>query len=341
MFDPSLHGWRWQCWELANGRGEVEGCQQPGISLSIHHKRLNWIGSHLGLDLGRFPRWNLGVWNFIACRCFILGSLQTTSGALTDKKFSTFAQFRAVVMWAYDMDLITFYEFYSMNMPIFMPSHLSKYLFQQEMMKSCIVHRTLSWVTINGVTIFMEMIVHLVVRSFIVMLVNLVRESTRERERERERQRNTTNVNSQTRFSNQYSVPDRFFLTQKEDHGAYDYQWKKRRLDFGASQLWPPDIDASWQKQRREVKRGMPRKTPTKHIQTLIWCRTCWGISFSGEEPGCCAKNSPLHGLLSVSPCALLRFHSRFAGEDFRGKGWTRFLPKIKVFIQPQKVGWK
>eukprot|EP00929_Paragymnodinium_shiwhaense_P006773 TRINITY_DN110732_c0_g1_i1.p1 TRINITY_DN110732_c0_g1~~TRINITY_DN110732_c0_g1_i1.p1 ORF type:complete len:632 (-),score=93.15 TRINITY_DN110732_c0_g1_i1:41-1936(-) len=53
---------------------------------------------------------------------------------LTDRKFSTFAQFRAVVLWPYDMDLITFYEFYSMNMPIFMPSHLSKYIFQQDHM---------------------------------------------------------------------------------------------------------------------------------------------------------------------------------------------------------------
>eukprot|EP00435_Cladocopium_sp_Y103_P027957 s1218_g6.t3 len=51
--------------------------------------------------------------------------------AMTDKKFSTFAQFRAVLLWPYDMDLITFYEFYGMNMPIFMPSHLSKYIFHQ------------------------------------------------------------------------------------------------------------------------------------------------------------------------------------------------------------------
>ncbi|CAK0793895.1 unnamed protein product [Prorocentrum cordatum] len=51
--------------------------------------------------------------------------------SLTDKRFSTFAGFRAVVLWAYDMDLITFYEFYSMNMPLFMPSHLPKYVFQQ------------------------------------------------------------------------------------------------------------------------------------------------------------------------------------------------------------------
>eukprot|EP00438_Fugacium_kawagutii_P015591 Skav229724 [mRNA] locus=scaffold49:372576:374408:- [translate_table: standard] len=51
--------------------------------------------------------------------------------AMTDKEFSTFAQFRAVVLWPYDMDLITFYEFYGMNMPIFMPKHLSKYIFHQ------------------------------------------------------------------------------------------------------------------------------------------------------------------------------------------------------------------
>ena len=51
--------------------------------------------------------------------------------AMTDKKFSTFAQFRAVLLWPYDMDLITFYEFYGMNMPIFMPAHLSKYIFHQ------------------------------------------------------------------------------------------------------------------------------------------------------------------------------------------------------------------
>ena len=31
---------------------------------------------------------------------------------MMDKKFSTFAQFRAVLLWPYDMDLITFYEFY-------------------------------------------------------------------------------------------------------------------------------------------------------------------------------------------------------------------------------------
>ncbi|CAJ1401177.1 unnamed protein product [Effrenium voratum] len=52
--------------------------------------------------------------------------------ALTDKTFSSFAQFRAVVLWPYDMDLITFYEFYGMNMPLFMPAHLSKYLFHQD-----------------------------------------------------------------------------------------------------------------------------------------------------------------------------------------------------------------
>lgn len=54
--------------------------------------------------------------------------------SLTDRTFASFAQFRAVALWAYDMDLITFYEFYSMNSPIFMPSHLPKYLFQQDHM---------------------------------------------------------------------------------------------------------------------------------------------------------------------------------------------------------------
>ncbi|CAJ1381178.1 unnamed protein product [Effrenium voratum] len=39
-----------------------------------------------------------------------------TTRSLTDKQFSTFAQFKAVVLWAYDMDLITFYEFYSMSL---------------------------------------------------------------------------------------------------------------------------------------------------------------------------------------------------------------------------------
>lgn len=54
--------------------------------------------------------------------------------SMTDRSFATFSQFRAVALWAYDMDLITFYEFYSMNSPIFMPLHLPKYLFQQDHM---------------------------------------------------------------------------------------------------------------------------------------------------------------------------------------------------------------
>ena len=47
------------------------------------------------------------------------------------------------------------------------------------------MHRTLSWLTIIGVTAFMEMIVNLVVRSFIVMRVNfVVLESERAREKD-------------------------------------------------------------------------------------------------------------------------------------------------------------
>lgn len=72
---------------------------------------------------------------------FITSSLElrflfkVSSGSLTDKTFKSFARFRAVVLWPYDMDLITFYEFYSMNMPLFMPNHPSKYLFHQERMR--------------------------------------------------------------------------------------------------------------------------------------------------------------------------------------------------------------
>ena len=50
---------------------------------------------------------------------------------MTDRRFRSFAQFRAVVLWPYDMDLVSFYEFYAMNIPMFMPSELSKYIFHQ------------------------------------------------------------------------------------------------------------------------------------------------------------------------------------------------------------------
>ena len=30
-----------------------------------------------------------------------------------------------------------------------------------------------------------------------------------------------------------------------QDHGAYDYQWKRRRLDFEAEELWPRDAAES------------------------------------------------------------------------------------------------
>eukprot|EP00397_Hematodinium_sp_SG-2012_P039314 GEMP01042906.1.p1 GENE.GEMP01042906.1~~GEMP01042906.1.p1 ORF type:complete len:312 (+),score=59.02 GEMP01042906.1:798-1733(+) len=54
-----------------------------------------------------------------------------TTRSRTDRSFRTFSTFHAVALWPYDMDLITFYEFYSMQMPIFMPSNLEKYIFQQ------------------------------------------------------------------------------------------------------------------------------------------------------------------------------------------------------------------
>lgn len=57
---------------------------------------------------------------------FITRSLTKT------RSFAEFAQHAAVILFPYDMDLITFYEFYAMNVPIFMPSHLSKYMFSQD-----------------------------------------------------------------------------------------------------------------------------------------------------------------------------------------------------------------
>lgn len=47
----------------------------------------------------------------------------------TDRRLETFASFRAIVLYPHDFALMSFYEFYAMGVPLFMPSHLSKYLF--------------------------------------------------------------------------------------------------------------------------------------------------------------------------------------------------------------------
>ncbi|CAE8588432.1 unnamed protein product [Polarella glacialis] len=47
----------------------------------------------------------------------------------TDRTFQAFTSFRAVVLFPHDFALMTFYELYAMGVPIFMPSHMSKYLF--------------------------------------------------------------------------------------------------------------------------------------------------------------------------------------------------------------------
>ncbi|CAK9022447.1 unnamed protein product [Durusdinium trenchii] len=47
----------------------------------------------------------------------------------TDRSYQTFSTFRSVVLYPHDFALMTFYEFYAMGMPLFMPSHMSKYLF--------------------------------------------------------------------------------------------------------------------------------------------------------------------------------------------------------------------
>ncbi|KAF4677042.1 hypothetical protein FOL47_003775 [Perkinsus chesapeaki] len=54
-----------------------------------------------------------------------------TRKALEDTSYRAMSQFQAVVLFPYDMDLVTFYEFYSMFTPLFMPSSLDKYLFFQ------------------------------------------------------------------------------------------------------------------------------------------------------------------------------------------------------------------
>ena len=51
------------------------------------------------------------------------------SKADTDRTIRTFVTFRAIVLFPHDFALMTFYEFYAMGVPLFMPSHLSKYLF--------------------------------------------------------------------------------------------------------------------------------------------------------------------------------------------------------------------
>ena len=51
------------------------------------------------------------------------------SKADTDRTIRSFATFRAVALFPHDFALMTFYEFYAMGVPLFMPSHLSKYLF--------------------------------------------------------------------------------------------------------------------------------------------------------------------------------------------------------------------
>lgn len=58
--------------------------------------------------------------------------LQFVTRQLTDtRSYKEFSEFRCVVLMPYDHDLITFYEFYQMASPLFMPQHLSKYIYGQ------------------------------------------------------------------------------------------------------------------------------------------------------------------------------------------------------------------
>jgi len=47
----------------------------------------------------------------------------------TDRTFRTFSTFRMVLLFPHDLALMSFYEFYAMSIPLFLPSHLSKYVF--------------------------------------------------------------------------------------------------------------------------------------------------------------------------------------------------------------------
>ncbi len=51
--------------------------------------------------------------------------------AVADKSFANLSKMKALVLLPYDMDLVAFYEFYSMRVPLFMPGTIEKYVFFQ------------------------------------------------------------------------------------------------------------------------------------------------------------------------------------------------------------------
>ena len=48
---------------------------------------------------------------------------------LDDRSYERFSQFWGVLLYPHDLALMSFYEFHVMGVPIFMPGHLSKYIF--------------------------------------------------------------------------------------------------------------------------------------------------------------------------------------------------------------------
>lgn len=54
-----------------------------------------------------------------------------SKSALSDRSYSAFSKFRAVVIFPYDMDLVAFYEFAQMGIPILIPGNIDKYFFFQ------------------------------------------------------------------------------------------------------------------------------------------------------------------------------------------------------------------
>jgi hypothetical protein len=56
-------------------------------------------------------------------------------GLMVDRSFHAMRGFKGVVLLPYDMDLVCFYEFFKLGIPIFIPKSIEKYLFHQKHMQ--------------------------------------------------------------------------------------------------------------------------------------------------------------------------------------------------------------
>ena len=58
-----------------------------------------------------------------------------TRNALVDRSYKELSKFKALILYPYDMDLVCFYEFYNLGIPIYIPGSIEKYVFYQGHMK--------------------------------------------------------------------------------------------------------------------------------------------------------------------------------------------------------------